>query len=193
VFCLSSSIRHILRSSKLGYPYRSGGGEGTGEVKKRPRAWLSGAFVFRLWRHDEKGSAGHKKPPAGHTPPEGASAHAPSGHLPTRRAYEHGGVSIAALLIARTTAIRIVLPRSPGASHSLLISIYVSQSRSCQEAPHAPVLRGRGRRCEQIPEGPDRLIGEADLTTAEEVDDRGERLLLVRRRFTHCLHHIAES
>jgi hypothetical protein len=33
-----------------------------------------------------KGSAGHKKPPPGHTTPEGVSAHAPSGNNPTRRA-----------------------------------------------------------------------------------------------------------
>jgi hypothetical protein len=44
------------------------------------------------------GSAGHKKPPAGHPSPEGVSAPAPPGYLPTRRAYEQGGVSIAALL-----------------------------------------------------------------------------------------------
>jgi hypothetical protein len=45
-----------------------------------------------------QGSARQKKPPTGCTPPEGVSAHAPPGHLPTRRAYEPGGVSIAALL-----------------------------------------------------------------------------------------------
>jgi hypothetical protein len=89
--------------------FNSRGEEGT-KGKKKPRAWLSGAFVFRLWRHDEKGSAAQKKPPPGHTPPEGASAHAPPGNHPTRRAYQRGGVSIAALLMARATAPRIVLP-----------------------------------------------------------------------------------
>jgi hypothetical protein len=85
-----------------GYPHRGGRGEETGEGKKSPGC--TGAFVFRLWRHDEKGSAGHKKPPAGHTSPEGVSAHAPPGHPPTRRAYQRGGVSIAELLMARAAA-----------------------------------------------------------------------------------------
>ena len=78
------------------------------------------------------------------------SAHAPPGHISTRRAYEHGGVSIAALLMARATATQIVLPGSPRASHSRLIFIYVAQSRGCQEAQHAPVLRGRGRGHQQL-------------------------------------------
>lgn len=59
------------------------------------------ALSSSVGRHDEQGSAGHKKPPAGRTPPEGALTHAPLGHLPTRRAYEHGAVSIAALLITK--------------------------------------------------------------------------------------------
>jgi hypothetical protein len=42
------------------------------------------------------------------------SAYAPPGYSPTQRAYEQGGVSIAALLIARATATRIVLPGSLG-------------------------------------------------------------------------------
>jgi hypothetical protein len=61
------------------------------------------------------------------------SAYALPGHSPTQRAYEQGGVSIAALLIARATATQIVLPGSPGASHLRLISKYVSQAPCCQE------------------------------------------------------------
>jgi hypothetical protein len=90
-----------------------------------------GIWVLEAWC--EGGHQTEKTPCRSYSSGGGVSD-APSGHLPTRRAYEHGGVSIAALLIARTTAIRIVLPGSPGASHLLLICIYVSQPRGCQEA-----------------------------------------------------------
>jgi hypothetical protein len=46
-----------------------------------------------------RGALSIKNPLAGHTPPEGVSAHAPPGNILTRRAYEQGGVSIAVLLL----------------------------------------------------------------------------------------------
>jgi hypothetical protein len=66
--------------------------------KKRHRAWCSGLLWMVFDWQVAQGSAGHKKPPTGRASPEGVSAHAPPGHLPTRRAYEQGGVSIAVLL-----------------------------------------------------------------------------------------------
>jgi hypothetical protein len=66
--------------------------------KKWPRAWYSGLLWMVFDGQVAQGSAGHKKPPAGRPSPEGASAHAPPGYFPTRRAYEQGGVSIAVLL-----------------------------------------------------------------------------------------------
>jgi hypothetical protein len=44
-------------------------------------------------------SAGRKKPPAGHKPPEGVSIPAPPECYPTRRADEQGGAPIVALLL----------------------------------------------------------------------------------------------
>src|SRR6267142_1179049 len=77
---------------------------------------------------------------------------------------------------------------------TLTTSFYIRLAANfCQAAQHAPVLRVRARGHQQLT---DRRHGggrEPYLTTAEEVDDRGERLLLVRRLFTHGLHHVAES
>jgi hypothetical protein len=61
-----------------------------GYLAGRIRAW---------WTSRAPGSAGRKKPPAGRLSPEGASEHAPPGHLPTRRAYQQGGASIAVFLL----------------------------------------------------------------------------------------------
>ena len=52
----------------------------------------------------------------------GGISSAPPGHQPTRRAYQRGGVSIAALLMARAIATQTVLHGSLAASHSLLSS-----------------------------------------------------------------------
>jgi hypothetical protein len=61
------------------------------------------------------------------------SADAPPGTISIRRAEEQGGISITALLMARTTATPIVLPGSPGASHLRLISLDGAQVLYCQE------------------------------------------------------------
>src|SRR6266403_836229 len=63
--------------------------------KEKASGVMSEAFWSYVGRHIAKGSIRQKKPPAGHTPPEGASAHAPPGNHPTRRAYQRGGVSMA--------------------------------------------------------------------------------------------------
>jgi len=49
----------VLANSKL----QEIGEEKLARGKKRPQGMLSGAFIFRLWRHGEKGDARHKKPP----------------------------------------------------------------------------------------------------------------------------------
>jgi hypothetical protein len=52
-----------------------------GEGKRMPRTF-GDVGVPLCGRPAEQGSARHKKPPAGHTAPEGASAYAPPGHSP---------------------------------------------------------------------------------------------------------------
>jgi hypothetical protein len=98
--------RHSLRRRVC-----KGGGDGGADTvvqavgeqkrvkKKKASGKVPGTFMFHLWRHGEKGGPRHKKPPPGHKLPEGASADAPPGHSPTRRAYQRGGVSIAELLL----------------------------------------------------------------------------------------------
>jgi hypothetical protein len=78
----------------------------------------------------------------------------------------------------------------PWTSHLLLICIYVSQPRGCQEAQHAPVLCGHVRCHEECLDPADRLIGEADLATGEQMDHGGQRLLLVRGDLAHRLDDI---
>src|SRR5882724_9235134 len=78
-------------------------------------------------------------------------------------------------------------------SHLRLICIYVSQPRGCREAQHAPVLRGRVCGHEECLHPADRLGTEADLATGEQMDDRGERFVLIGRNVAHRLNEIAKS
>src|SRR5882724_4798461 len=99
--------------------------------------------MFHLWRHGEKGNARHKKPPPGHKLPEGASAYAPPGHSPTRRADQRGGVSIAALLLQ---GLLLHVYSCPGQSHQrrLCLLWYHESLRAYSDL--WPCLTGRGRR-----------------------------------------------
>jgi hypothetical protein len=88
-----------------------------------------------VWgRMRSRGALGIKTPCRPYASGGGISTRA-AWKLPTWRAYEQGGVSIAALLMARTAATRIALPRSPGASYLLLIWYIGLAVRCCQEEP----------------------------------------------------------
>jgi hypothetical protein len=105
-----------------GYATLSGQGGSTGKDTENASASQPGHCCL-VCEELVRTGAQHKKPPPARTTPEGASAHAPLGNHPARRAEEQGGISIAALLMARATATQIVRPGSPGASHLRLVSL----------------------------------------------------------------------
>jgi hypothetical protein len=100
VLCLSLSTQHTPSSAFVQCLVIH---RGVGERENWPGKEKSRAVCSRLLGSVCGGMVRRgrtaEKPPAGHTPPEGAVAHAPPGHSPTRRAYQRGGVSIAALLL----------------------------------------------------------------------------------------------
>ena len=99
-----------------------GGERAQGKTDQEPRRMPR--FLVGRWC---RGEAGHKKPPAGCLSPEGASAHAPPGHLPTRRAYQQGGVSIAVLLLKGLLPDRSSCREVLGFTYPT--SLYMSHSR----------------------------------------------------------------
>jgi hypothetical protein len=74
--------------------------------------------VFRLWRHDEQGSAGHKKPPAGRTPPEGVSA---THRLDT---YPHGALTSMEAYPLQRSSLQGLLPYGSSYHEALGLHTY---------------------------------------------------------------------